>query len=140
MKTPPRRPINTLLDMTPLIDCVFLLLIFFLLTSTFMEEKLLALQLPKAEQSIPLEKQAWQISIKNNGHYYIGVKQFTLQELITQFRQWKTLDSNKDQLVIRAENLVNIESIVSVMDAANKAGIVQIGIATQFSNGANILE
>ena len=71
------------LDMTPLIDVVFLLLIFFMLTASFTQAQRLKVELPKAEQgeSSPDQSKDWTIEIDETEHYALNGEALSLEQL-----------------------------------------------------------
>ena len=124
---------RTDVSLTPLIDVVFLLLIFFMITTTFNQHAKLRIDLPEAssaEQSIKEVK--IEVIVDKNGHYYVdGVslvdqKNRTLTNALS-----KVAERDKtEKVLIRADAQAPHQSVVSVMDAASKLGLTQVSIAT----------
>ena len=117
-------------DMAPLIDVVFILLIFFLVTATFVRETGIEVQRPQATASPALDPQSMRISITASGTIYTegsAVDIDTLRQNVTQF-----LASHKQAsvIVIPDEN-TRAKRLVSVMDAAKIAGAQNVAIATE---------
>ncbi len=124
-----RKKFNTLLNITPLIDCVFLLLIFFLLTSSFIEESGLEIELPESASVSPVEKQEIIVSISEEGHLAINGNpssfdklQKVLVELISRL--------GKQQAILKADKNVRLGLLIKVMDLIKAAGIKTINIKT----------
>ena len=119
------------LDITPLIDVVFLLLIFLLLSTTFISSPGIHINLPSATIKQKSEKQkSIEISITKDKKLYIFGKLINKknikQELANQKHQLKS-----QTLIIRADGQVEHQLVVFVMDSAKQAGINKLSIATQ---------
>ena len=120
------------LNLTPLIDVVFLLLIFFMVTTTFVKEADLQIVLPEStakaetQQRVPVE-----IAIDAQGRYFINQKEVvntTLETLVIALKKAKV--DKKLGIVIRADARTPHASVVTAMDASGQAGISKISIAT----------
>ena len=124
---------KTDVSLTPLIDVVFLLLIFFMVTTTFNHEANLRVELPEASNAVQSEEEKnIEVIIDRKGQYYID----GLSLLDGQSRTLKTAlgkmvkKYNVEKIVIRADAQTPHQAVVSVMDAAGKLGLTQISIAT----------
>ncbi len=131
-----RRQIRTeeSINLTPLIDVVFLLLIFFMVSTTFTKETHLAVDLPEA--SVEAEVVATggiDIVINASGDYTINGQTVVNQQAQTLFRALeKVADGNvKQALVITADANAAHQSVVRAMDVAGKLGFAQLRITTQ---------
>ena len=120
-------------NLTPLIDVVFLLLIFFMVTTTFDRHAKLKVSLPESsakitqQQSDPLV-----LSIDAKGNYFINDRQVVNQSLDTlkQALQ-KVIGENTDMaLVLRADANTPHKAVVRAMDAASQLGLSKLSIAT----------
>lgn len=122
------------INLTPLIDVVFLLLIFFMVSTTFDRHAKLKVELPEASA----EKEQQQIdepvvlSIDAEGNYFINDRQVvntTLETLKTALQ--KSVADRKDvSLVLRADAKTPHQSVVRAMDAASQLGLTRLSIAT----------
>ena len=111
-------------SMSSMTDIVFLLLIFFMLTSTLVSPNALKLLLPNSK-SRTLEKQTISISITPEIEYYIEDQKFPFDQLEIQLK--KLLENEQEPaIVLHADKTVDIEFAVKVMDIAyrNKYKIV----------------
>jgi len=104
--------------MSSMTDIVFLLLIFFMLTSTLVTVNALDILLPKADGKTENKKYV-AVSITKNLNYYIDRKKVTESEL-EQFLLDKTINKENPTIVLRAEEGVPIEKAVKVLDIANR--------------------
>ena len=129
---------ETNVNLTPLIDVVFLLLIFFMVSTTFRKEADFDIELPQAlTESVPSEEQRLQVSIDKNGHYYVNDQALfdndveTLKSALIKAAG----DNRKLPFVIRADAMTAHQAVVRVMDAAGQLGFKRLAIATvQFSD------
>jgi len=113
-----RNKISAEFSMSSMTDIIFLLLIFFMLTSTLVSPNALKLLLPKSN-SQTLAKQTLSVSITKELDYYIGNKKIGFEELSSKLNE-VTLKSEETTIVLNAEKSVPIENVVKVMDLANK--------------------
>lgn len=121
-------------NLAPFIDVVFLLLIFFMVSTTFLREGNLELTLPEASPA-PTETQAntLDLAIDAAGNYALNGQALanrqpaTIQRALAQ--QLAEAGENQ-QLVIRADANTPHQAVVTALDAAGQAGIKKIGIAT----------
>ena len=120
-------------NMTPLIDVVFLLLIFFMVTTTFDRHAKLKVSLPESsakatqQQGDPLI-----LSIDAKGDYFINDRQVVNQSLDTlKHALQKTIGNKADAaLVLKADANTPHKAVVRAMDAASQLGITKLSIAT----------
>ncbi len=120
-------------NLTPLIDVVFLLLIFFMVSSTFDRHAKLKVQLPQAEaQMQQAQDNPVVLSIDASGKYYIDDRQVINEQLETlkdALRQ--TVGERTDvTLLLRADGRTPHQSVVRAMDAASQLGLTKLSIAT----------
>jgi len=124
--TLPKRRAFTSLTMTPLIDVVFLLLIFFLVASQFAdEERQLQLDLPTASQSLPLmvEPDHIIVNINERGEYFLDGEFRTTEEL-DQLLEQAAINNPAHQLVlIRTDKVATSQSLLTIIDLCTKAGL-----------------
>ena len=120
-------------NLTPLIDVVFILLIFFMVSTTFQKESELKIELPEASGEPAEErKELLEIVIDADGHYFIDEQQVVNTELDTLKRAISKSIGDQTELpvVIRADRLTPYESVVRVMDATAQLGLVHMSLAT----------
>ncbi|GAA0810597.1 hypothetical protein GCM10009111_01780 [Colwellia asteriadis] len=116
------------LDLAPLLDVVFILLIFFIVTTVFVKETGIDVDKPTAVSTKQLQKSVLMIAISANGEVVyasnnIGVK--GVRSTITQAIRTKV-----KPLVIQADKTVPTDLLVQVIDQAKLAGIKNVSIAT----------
>jgi len=124
---------NPEVQMAPLIDCVFLLIIFFLVSTTMKKhEKELDLRLPESAAAIerPRPGDLFVIGIDRAGHYYIGSQPVGLQMLHDKLKE--VAHENKHRRVRIAGDLATpFQHIVHVLDLCQFEGLQNVGIHTR---------
>ena len=121
----------TEINLTPLIDVVFILLIFFLITSTFVQNPRIEVQLPKASSAPPTSEQSsLVITVTDQGRIIHHGEAVGIDEL--QSRLEGLHAKSPDQLVIvHADQATQHGQVVEVMDLARKVGFSMLAIATE---------
>jgi biopolymer transport protein ExbD len=107
-------------DMTPLIDMVFLLLIFFLLTS-FLSRPSISVELPESETAGMSGMPRVSVVIKRDGGLLLNEDEVTERQLFRRLTQTYTLQSSRE-LIIQSDRGVPFGRVIEVMDIAKKAG------------------
>ena len=125
------------INLTPLIDVVFLLLIFFMVSTTFDRHAKLKVELPEASaRPAQVQQEPVVISIDAKGNYFIDDRQLVntkLETLKTALR--KTVADREDvSLVLRADARTPHQAVVRAMDAASQLGLTRLSIATIEAN------
>lgn len=121
-------------NLTPLIDVVFLLLIFFMVSTTFSKQSEIVVELPEASDRPVQEKQApIDLIIDAAGVYYVNDKQLinTQMETLMRALQDASKDNTDTSLIISADGKASHQSVVMAMDAARQVGLLRLSIATK---------
>ena len=121
------------LNLTPLIDVVFLLLIFFMVSTTFQKESEISLQLPRATDSdVSSPQDRIEIVISAAGRYFINEQELVKSDVASlQNALFKISGGKRDiPLTIRADAQAPHQSVVTAMDAAGQLGMLKMSIAT----------
>lgn len=125
---PGRRRDDVNVDIAPLMDMVFILLIFFIVTATFTRETGVQIEKPKAESAAQLQQRNILIAITRQGTVHVNERQVepaALQEILKQM-----LQKNPDrEIVLMADQRSFTGLLVKVMDAANLAGAKKVSVA-----------
>jgi len=119
-------------NLTPLIDIVFLLLIFFLLTSNFIKEQRIDIALPQSHssQKINPDEKALEIRLKADNSIYLQDQPVSLDKLDSALVD--ALQSRRHkQLQLRGDKGADLMHIVVILDAARKAGAAGVDIVTE---------
>ena len=127
-KERPRSDVH--LDITPIVDTVFNLLIFFALSLNFIVTPGIKVNLPESStEEIVREKEEIIIMMKRNNELFINNNSVSLEQL--SLLLGKAVQKNKDALVIiQADQEVAHGSVVKVMDTAKRVGLRKLAIAT----------
>lgn len=121
-------------NLTPLIDVVFLLLIFFMLTTTFDRNAKIKIELPKTQSAVAVvEKGTMELLIDGKGTYYVDGQEVLNNKPETLFQAMSlALDSKgaNPPLVISADANANYQAVVTAMDIAGRLGLTNFSMAT----------
>ena len=119
------------IEITPLIDIVFLLVIFFVVTSKVGDSQFLSLDLPKTESfNYKTVQTSNEIVISNDGSIYINDKLININNLDNLEQEIFELNNNGELLVLSAESESLHVWVITVMDILNKYGFNEIQIRT----------
>ena len=113
-------------EMLPLIDVVFLLLIFFLVATKFAEEEReLDIVLPEASQAQPLISRPRElfVNIDAEGRFFVSGRNLSLDELQIVLTRARVNNPDRASVVIRADERARVKPLVAVMNACRKARI-----------------
>lgn len=118
------------IDLTPLVDTVFLLIIFFMLASSFVMVPGIKVELPQAvHERILREKQEIRVTITKDNEVYIGKEKVDLGALQRVFGE-RARKAPNTLVVINADSQALHGKVVEVMDLAKTAGLNNLAIAT----------
>ncbi|MDA8744159.1 biopolymer transporter ExbD [Rubripirellula amarantea] len=129
-----RSSVASTLSLTPLIDVVFLLLIFFLVTSEFEdEERRLDIVLPSATSAVPMISKPREVvvDIDSAGDIFLGGKLTALADLQQLLEKAVADNPTSQTVVIRADRQAAFQPVVSVMDVCNRTGVGDYSVTTQ---------
>ena len=126
-----RNKVNAQFSMSSLTDIIFLLLIFFMLTSTLVSQNALNLKLPSSN-SKTVAPPSMSVSIKRNGSYYLNGRQMSLGNIESGLKNRVNQEQNRENVTISifAEENTPIQYVVNVMDLANRLRVKAI-LATE---------
>lgn len=122
-------------DLTAMVDVVFLLLIFFMISTTFVESPGISVDLPESSASV-VEKQPKELTvyITAKGEIELQGRRLNLPQL-RQFLKAEHADADDATFILHADRKVEHGLVVSVMDAAQQAGYQKLAIATERPTG-----
>jgi len=122
---------QTGIDISPLIDCVFILLIFFIVTTTFVEETGVEVDKPQAASSVRLEKTSILIALTGKGEVVYGGREIGISGVQPLVK--RMLQKEEVPVVVQADSVAQSGLLVRVIDEAKLAGAVKVSIATSKS-------
>ena len=120
-------------DISPLIDCVFILLIFFIVTTTFVEETGVEVDKPQAASSVQLEKTSIMIAITQNGEIVYGGNEIGIAGIRPLVK--RMMQKEEVPVIIQADQNVMSGLLVRVIDEAKLAGAMKVSISTLKNQG-----
>ena len=128
-----KRPDEVELNLISLVDVVLLLVIFFMLSTTFVQDTSLRVELPKAgAAAVERSAQPIVITISAQGSYLVNDRALVNNERATLSAALRQVagDSRKEPVTLRADARATHQSVVTAMDVAAKQGFTQVNIAT----------
>ena len=128
-----------LINMTPMIDVVFQLLLFFLVASRFAdEERQLKVMLPQASEakSLLAKVDLFTVNVDRQGDYFVDGRSVSPGQLEGRLRQLATNNPGRQSVEIRADRRCQWEHVVLVMNLCNKVRIRDYRVATTADRGA----
>jgi len=117
------------MELSPLIDCIFQLLIFFMLSSTFLTPSI-KLTLPTAEAGSVSASDKIMVTLSSDDTIYINKQQVTFETLGPEIRRLLK-DSDEKVITIRGDSNINFSTFVRALDIAKQNGAVNVNIAHQ---------
>ena len=123
------------INLTPLIDVVFLLLIFFMVSTTFTKESRLQLELPSAEgERLQAEEpDNLEIIVAADGRYSVNGRNLVDSDIDTLMRAMGDVagEDREQPVIITADAKSSHQSVVTAMDAAGRLGFARLSLTTQ---------
>ena len=116
-----------MVDLTPLINVFFLLLIFFMFTSSFIFQPGIKVNLPKALTSEVIQQENVVIVITDDDRIYLNDREISREELASNLR---IIAREKASLLIKADSRASLGRIGEIWDMCRQQGVSQINIAT----------
>lgn len=131
----PRQPVEAAtIDLTPLIDMVFLLLIFFLVSTTFTRERELTVELPEATAEAAAESsEKLEVEINADGEYAVNTQRLVNRdrETLSKALADQSKGDTKLPLIITADAKTPHQAVVTAMDVAGQLGFTHLRITTR---------
>lgn len=121
------------IDMSPMIDCVFILLIFFIVTTTFVEETGVQVDKPQAASSVRLEKTSILVALTAKGEVVYGGREIGIsgvQPLVKRMLQKEDVP-----VIVQADAAAPSGLLVRIIDEAKLAGATKVSLATAAKKG-----
>lgn len=118
------------LDMTPMLDIVFIMLIFFIVTTSFVKEAGIDVNRPEASQATTKPSANIFIAIRENGEVWMDRRQVDVERVAANLERLLA-EQPTDMVVIQADKDARHGIVVKVMDQIKEAGIAQISIAAE---------
>ncbi len=119
-------------DITPMLDVVFIMLIFFIVTATFIKEAGIDVDKPSAATAIVQEKASILVAIDANNNVWINRRQVDVRSVRSIIERLHA-ENPKGTVVIQADRESKNDTLVHVMDASRRAGVYDIALAANDS-------
>lgn len=120
-------------DMTPLIDVVFILLIFFILSASFQQSQTLDIDRPSAQVQDNTDKTALMVSIDSNNTIWFQQQIVAASQLQKQIKQAR-LNGGQSSAIIDIDKSVDSGKLIEVIDKIRIAGVDNVAVATHHSD------
>lgn len=118
------------IDMTPMLDIVFIMLIFFIVTSSFINQSGIEVEQPQAATGVSQKKAVIYIGITAANEIYIDNKMVDQRRVQADVARL-LLEQPNGAVVIQADRFAFNGTVIAVMDAAKRAGVSNIALATE---------
>ena len=118
------------IDITPMLDVVFIMLIFFIVTATFVKEAGIDVNRPDAVTAIKQEKASIMIAINENNEIWIDRRQVDIRSVRPNIERLHA-ENPQGSVVIQADKESKTDTLIKVLDAARSAGVFNVAIAAQ---------
>ena len=132
MNLRPRRPDPLRIDLTPLIDVVFLMLIFFMVSTTFDKQTQLKVDLPSAASGERQERSHDKIAvtIDAKGHFYVNDRELVSHDAATLQRAFEKIAGGRTDIpvIVTGDRKAPIQAMVTVMDVAARLGMSRLSV------------
>ncbi len=137
MNMRPRRPEPPRVDITPLIDVVFLMLIFFMVSTTFDKQSRLKVDLPSAEaveQKSP-QPDKIEVTIDARGHFYVNEQELVAHDAATLRRAIEKVANGRLDIpvIVTGDRKAPLQAMVTVMDVAAQLGMRRLSVTANGS-------
>ena len=134
-RRPRKQSLPPQLMLSPMIDMIFLLLGFFIVSTMYMSEiKTIPIRLPVAQNSETVSKSNFAVTVKKDGVLYLEDNKIEIKQLVAN----AAAESKRDaafSVIIRADGEANYKTVIKLMDELKGAGVTRFGLATDLGDG-----
>ncbi|MFD3285188.1 ExbD/TolR family protein [Alteromonas macleodii] len=118
------------IDMTPMLDVVFIMLIFFIVTASFVKEAGIDVNRPEAATAVKKDRANILIAISDKGEIWINKRRIDVRAVQANIERLRA-ENPQGSVVIQADKKATTETLIKVMDASRAAGAYDVSIAAQ---------
>ncbi len=118
------------IDMTPMLDVVFIMLIFFIVTASFVKEAGIDVNRPEAATAVKKDRANILIAISDAGEIWINKRRIDVRAVQANIERLHA-ENPQGTVVIQADKKATTETLIKVMDASRAAGVYDVSIAAQ---------
>ena len=119
------------INVTPLLDVILMLLIFFMISTSFVFQPGIMIKLPQSATAQTTSRSGAQVLITSDGEIYFERLRTSLDEIMIQMKEFP----DKSLLLIKADQSVSHGTVVKIMDRAKRSGFERLAIATRADKG-----
>lgn len=134
-RRPRKQSLPPQLMLSPMIDMIFLLLVFFIVSTMYMSEiKTIPIRLPVAQNSETVSKSNFAVTVKKDGVLYLEDNKIEMKQLVAN----AAAESKRDaafSVIIRADGEANYKTVIKLMDELKGAGVTRFGLAMDLGDG-----
>jgi biopolymer transport protein ExbD len=130
MRRPPPQEDEKVADLTPMLDVVFIMLIFFIVTATFIKETGIEINRPDTETAEMKKTVSLLVAVGPDSSIWIDKKRVDIHNVRPMMERLHA-ENPKGGLVIQADSQSKVEKVLAIMDAARAIGITQVAIASE---------
>jgi len=116
------------IDMTPMLDVVFILLIFFIVTASFVKEAGIDVNRPEAATAVKKQRANILVAISDKGDIWINKRKIDIRAVQANIERLKA-ENPQGTVVIQADKKSTTDTLIKVMDSARSAGVFDVSIA-----------
>ncbi|MGS2720699.1 ExbD/TolR family protein [Paraglaciecola aestuariivivens] len=118
------------IDMTPMLDVVFIMLIFFIVTASFVKEAGIDVNRPEAATAVKKDRANILVAISDKGEIWINKRKVDVRAVQANIERLYA-ENPQGTVVIQADQKATTDVLIKVMDASRAAGILDVSIAAQ---------
>ncbi|MAI64092.1 MAG: biopolymer transporter ExbD [Alteromonas sp.] len=118
------------IDMTPMLDVVFIMLIFFIVTASFVKEAGIDVNRPEAATAVKKDRANILIAISDKGEIWINKRRIDVRAVQANIERLHA-ENPQGTVVIQADKKSTTETLIKVMDASRAVGVFDVSIAAQ---------
>lgn len=118
------------IDVTPMLDVVFIMLIFFIVTASFVKESGIDVNRPEANTATRQDRASILVAISSSGEIWINRRRVDISSVRANIERLHA-ENPQGSVVIQADEKAETRLLVGVMDASREAGVYNISIATR---------
>ena len=116
------------INISPLIDIVFILLLFFIVTSVFVQEAGIEIERPESTQAVVLDRESIYIAVNHELKVYYGGSEIGIQGIVPVLER---LNSTQEQpVILQVDGRVSTDFLIQVIDEVKRAGIQTVNVTT----------
>ena len=118
------------IDLTPMLDVVFIMLIFFIVTASFVKESGIDVNRPEASTAVKKDKASILVAINDTNEVWINKRRVDIRAVQANIEQLRA-ENPKGSVVIQADKKSTTETLIKVLDATRAAGVEDAAVATE---------